>query len=86
MNMFRFKRRSTRFPDVYFLARPPSSCQQLKKHELHLDGGRWGRMLSRAQLFASLLTNHSRSHTPICALLSRMAQDQCEDDVIVLRQ
>ena len=23
------------------LAKAPSSCQQLKEHELHLDGGRW---------------------------------------------
>ena len=31
----------------------PTSCQQLREHKLHLDGGGWGRMLSRAQLFCS---------------------------------
>ena len=44
----------TRWPDMCLSAKAPSSCKHLKKHELHLNGGRWGRMLSRAQHFAPL--------------------------------
>ena len=44
--------------DMYLSAKAPSACQKQMKSELHLDGGRWGRMLSQAQLFAPLHHTH----------------------------
>ena len=45
-------------PDMCLSARALSSFQKLKERELHLNGGKWGRMLSRAQLFAPLRHTH----------------------------
>ena len=57
---------SSIWSDMCLSVRVPSSCQQLREHKLHLDGGKWSSMLSSfsSLLFCTTLTSCSKSPTP----------------------
>ena len=63
-----FRGQFTRWPDMCLSAKVPSSCQQLKEHGLHLDGGRWGRCyhVLSCLLLCATPTSHRRGILHLC--------------------